>query len=164
MILEVVSGEGPVAAELALRRVRESWGMNRAGNRARSAFDTAVRALRRRGEIVVADGFLALASQSAVIVRGGDKDDPATIRAISEIPPSELQEAIIRFVREVHPITEDELTARVAGVFGWSRRGSDIASEQARDQKACHGWCDPSIGANTGRSRSTGAQLRVTQN
>jgi hypothetical protein len=59
MILEVVSGEGPVAAEVVLQRVREQWGLNRAGSRARGAFDTALRAIRRRGEIVSeSDGFL----------------------------------------------------------------------------------------------------------
>ena len=130
MILEVVAGEGPVATEVVLRRVRERWGMNRAGSRARSAFDVALRAARRRGEIISeSDGFLALPSQSIPIVRAGEQADPETIRTIHEIPASELKEAVIRFVREVHSITEDELTARVSSVFGWNRRGSDIAGE-----------------------------------
>jgi len=130
MILEVVTGEGPVATELVLQRVRERWGMNRAGSRARSAFDTALRAARRRGEIISeSDGFLALPSQSTPVVRAGNQSDPETIRTIHEIPPSELKEAIVRFVREVYSISEDELTARVSSVFGWNRRGSDIAGE-----------------------------------
>jgi hypothetical protein len=62
-------------------------------------------------------------------VRAGNQSDLGTIRTIHEIPPSELQEAIVRFVREVHSITEDELTARDSSVFGWNRRGSDIAGE-----------------------------------
>ena len=40
-----------------------------------------------------------------------------------------VKEAIVRFVREVYSISEDELTARVSSVFGWNRRGSDIAGE-----------------------------------
>lgn len=32
-------------------------------------------------------------------------------------------------MEQVHSITEDELTARVSSVFGWTRRGTDIASE-----------------------------------
>ena len=130
MIFEVVRGEGPLAIEIVLRRVREQWGMNRAGSRARSAFDTAVRALRRRNDIVSeSEGFLVLPNQGAVPVRGGDKDDPDTVRTIHEIPPSELRQAIIRFVREVHAITDDELSARVSAVFGWNRRGADISHE-----------------------------------
>jgi hypothetical protein len=130
MIVEVVRGEGPVATEVVLRRVRAQWGMHRAGNRARSAFDTAVRSLRRRDQVVsVSDGFLALSSQSTPIVRSGDRSNPESIRTIEEIPPVELQEAVVRFVREVHVISEDELTARISAVFGWSRRGPDIASE-----------------------------------
>jgi hypothetical protein len=133
MILEVVSGEGPVATEVVLQRVRERWGLNRAGSRARSAFDTALRAVRRRGEVVSeSDGFLALPSQSTPLVRAGDQSDPETIRTIHEIPPSELKEAIVRFVRQVHSITENELTARLSSVFGWNRRGSDIAAEMRK--------------------------------
>jgi hypothetical protein len=136
MILEVVLGEGPVAMETVLRRVRESWGMNRAGSRARSAFDTALRGLRRRGEVIAKPGgFLATSHQSTPIVRAGDKDDSEATRTIHEVPPSELTEAIVRFVREVHSISEDELTARVSAVFGWNRRGSDITGEFRRSVK-----------------------------
>lgn len=132
VILDVVTGEGPIATELTLQRVRECWGMNRAGSRARGAFDAALRSLRRRGFVVGGEGFLALPSQTNSVVRSADASDPATIRTIHEIPPSELNEAVIRFVREVHAISEDELTVRIAAVFGWSRRGSDIAAEFRR--------------------------------
>src|SRR5262249_687461 len=65
MIWEVVRGEGPVATEVVLLRVRARWGVNRAGSRARGAFETAVRTLRRRKEIESpCDGFLALPGQS----------------------------------------------------------------------------------------------------
>jgi hypothetical protein len=128
MICEVVQGEGPVGTDLVLRRVRERWGMNRAGSRARSAFDTAIRTLRRQGRITEeSGGFLVVPGYTKPEVRGGDRDNPDTIRTIHEIPPSELKEAITRFVKEVHPISEDELTARISAVFGWNRRGSDIA-------------------------------------
>jgi hypothetical protein len=130
MINEVVRGEGPVAIEVVLRRVRSQWGMNRVGSRARSAFDSAVRSLKRKGEIVTeSDGFLVAPNRSAPLVRGASQGDPDTIRNIYEIPPSEIKETIIRFIREVHAISEDELTARVSAVFGWNRRGADIASE-----------------------------------
>ena len=132
MILEVVQREGPVAVEVVLRRVREQWGMNRAGSRARSAFDSALRALRRKHSLVAeSDGFLALPGQT-VVVRGGVRDAPATIRSIHEVSPSELRLAIVRFVEEVHSISEDELTARVSSVFGWNRRGADISNEFRR--------------------------------
>jgi hypothetical protein len=107
--------------------------MNRAGSRARQGFDDALRALRRRGEIDAdSDGFLSLRGTGEIVVRSGDPSDPETIRTIHEIPPSELKEAISRFVRDVHAISEDELTARISAVFGWSRRGADIAAEFRR--------------------------------
>ena len=51
---------------------------------------------------------------------------------MDEIPSDELDEALIRFVAELHSVTEDELTARIASVFGWERRGPDIAEALGR--------------------------------
>jgi very-short-patch-repair endonuclease len=107
MILEVVEGEAPVATETVLKRVREAWGMNRAGSRARGAFDTAVRSLVRRGQIETeATDFLTLSGDRPDAVRGGDPDDPDTLRGVQEIAPSELRCAIVKFVEEVHALAK----------------------------------------------------------
>jgi hypothetical protein len=133
MILEVVSIEGPVSKETILGRVRTAWGLNRAGGRIRTAFDDAVRTLQRKRLVVSRpDGFYDTPETKTLSVRGGDPDRADTIRTIDDVPRDELREAMRRLVRDVHTISEDELTSRVAGIFGWSRRGPDIASALRR--------------------------------
>lgn len=137
MIQEVVAVEGPVAHEVLLRRVRSAWGLTKAGGRARTAFDKAVAALTRRHAIVRHAGdFFEMQGEGRVRVRGTDPKVPETLRTIDEIPKTELREAIRRLVTEVHCISEDELTARVASIFGWSRRGADIADGLHKAVKA----------------------------
>jgi hypothetical protein len=127
MILEVVRGEGPVAASVVLRRVRDACGAKRAGSRIKEAFDAAVRALRSSGTVQRdSGGFLFLTSQLPPTVRGGDSDYPESIRSAQEVPPAELQLAIANLVMDAKTIDENELTSRVAALFGWNRRGPEI--------------------------------------
>ena len=51
MIMEVVEVEGPIEEELLLRRVREAWGVGRAGQRIRAAFFHALHALEGRRDV-----------------------------------------------------------------------------------------------------------------
>ena len=129
MIEEVVDVEGPVSRELVLRRVRESWGVGRAGARIREAFDEAIKTLRARGRIVESEpGFLMVKDGDASRVRIPDADNPNTRRPIDEVPNTELRAAIEAVVADAMQAGRDELTFAVARLYGWNRRGSDIAA------------------------------------
>jgi hypothetical protein len=128
MIIEVVEVEGPVRDELVLRRVRESWGVGRAGHRIREAFNKAVAALGQRGDIKkVERRFLALNEDKLAAVRVPGSD-PTARRDVDEVPPAELKLAVDHLVREARRVSRDELTFEVARLFGWNRRGPDIAA------------------------------------
>jgi hypothetical protein len=134
MIEEVVNVEGPVAREVVLRRVREAWGVGRAGSRIRSAFDEAVKTLRARGRIVESEkGVLVLDGAITDRVRVPDADDPTTRRTIAEVPVTELRAAIVGIVGDAMQAGRDELTFAVARLYGWSRRGSDISAALERN-------------------------------
>lgn len=126
MIEEVVRVEGPAHQDLVLRRVREQWGVQRAGSRIRSAFDWATQLLCRRTSIVKDSGFLSIKGSRLEKVRRST-DDPRSCRGVEEVPTVELELAVRMLVRDAHTITWDELTMRVAKLFGWNRRGPDIA-------------------------------------
>jgi hypothetical protein len=64
-------------------------------------------------------------------VRIPETDDEATRRSIAEVPATELQAAIERVVIDAMQVGHDELTFVVARLYGWNRRGSDIAAELA---------------------------------
>lgn len=126
MIRQVVEEEGPVTERLALDRVRRAWGLRRAGGRVQEAFDQAVRQLVAR-TLVERDGDalgVPGASLERVRVPG---DEEATRRAADEVPLSELALAATRTAGALGGAVEvDDLTMRVAKVFGWTRRGGAI--------------------------------------
>jgi hypothetical protein len=129
MITEVVEAEGSVAREVVLRRVREAWGVGRAGSRIRETFDEVVKNLKARGGIVESEaGFLMPEDGVRDRVRVPDPDDPTTRRSIEEVPPTELRTAVERVVRDAMHAGRDEVTFAVARLYGWNRRGSDIAA------------------------------------
>jgi len=127
LVVEVVSGEGPVHPEVVLQRVRDAWGLRRGGSRVRGAVESAVAATVRSETVERdADGMLARSGAALVGVRVPDDADPLTRRKIDEVPAVELELAVRLLVADAHSIDEQSLTAAVARLFGWGRRGADI--------------------------------------
>jgi hypothetical protein len=46
---------------------------------------------------------------------------------VDEVPKAEMQLAVDHLVRDARRVSRDELTREVARLFGWNRRGPDIA-------------------------------------
>lgn len=124
-IAAVVNVEGPVAKEVVLRRLREAWGVGRAGRKIRENFDMS---LLRVSASVREDRrhFLWRKPDHELRVRM-PTEDPATRRSIDEISMEELRLAVVNLVGDSKRATSDELTAASARLFGWQRRGPDIA-------------------------------------
>lgn len=128
VIRDVVTVEGPVLDTLVLRRVREAWGVGRAGRRIRDAFDTAVRALTRSGAITAdRQGFLTPNGGEIQVVRIPG-EDPSARRRADEVPLAEMQLAVANLIADAKRVRRDELTFEVARLFGWNRRGPEIAA------------------------------------
>lgn len=128
LIEHVVTVEGPVLDTLVLRRAREAWGVGRAGRRIRDTFDTAVRALARSGAITAdRNGFLARTGGEIQAVRIPG-DDPEARRGAEEVPLAEMRLAVTNLIADAKRVRRDELTFEVARLFGWNRRGPDIAA------------------------------------
>lgn len=129
MIEEVVAVEGSISRELLLRRVREAWGVGRAGSRIRDAFDQAIKTLHTRGRLIKPEkGYVMLLDGDQNRVRIPDSEDPATRRSVDEVPSTELRAAIEHVVFDAMQAGRDELTQAVARLYGWNRRGSEIGA------------------------------------
>lgn len=127
LITQVVNAEGPVSREVVLRRVREAWGVQRAGSRIREAYGLALSWLTSRGVVLVQDtDFLIAPGAEPASVRVPSQDIDDTRRRVDEIPPRELRAAIEHVVRDAMQVERGELTQAVARLYGWNRRGSDI--------------------------------------
>ena len=129
MIAEVVEVEGPIEDELLLRRVREAWGeVGRAGSRIRDAFKNALESLGRRGlvsRIEVSYTYAGPSQLQVVRVPGGNQ---MAGRSATQISRTEAKLAVQHIIADARRVSRDELTLEVSRLFGWNRRGADIAA------------------------------------
>jgi hypothetical protein len=92
-----------------------------------------VSTLKGRGTIHVdRRKFLWVPGDRDVQVRVPREGDPSSQRKVTDIPQEEMRLAVLRLLGDAITARRDELTARTARLFGWSRRGSDIG--KALDQ------------------------------
>lgn len=125
-IEEIVEVEAPVSSEVVFRRIWQAWGKGRSGSQLRAAYERALRSATRDSIRQDRRNFLWMREIDAVPVRGiGDL--PESRRKVDQVPREELHEATLRLVRDAREVSWDDLTSAVAGLFGWARRGPDIA-------------------------------------
>jgi len=116
----VVATEGPVHIEVLYGRLRDAWDIGRVGKNVRYNIDSAIA---QAG--VLRDGDFLLLPDAAVTVRS---PTAACKRTIGQVHDRELDTALARLVQDAAGIGEDDLTARIARIYGWERRGSDITA------------------------------------
>jgi very-short-patch-repair endonuclease len=122
---EVVAVEAPMHFETLLLRLRSDWGIGRAGHRIQENVRKALGAVRIDGARLKVDSndFIRVIGAPDPQVRRPDGEE---IRKAGAIPPEEMDAAIRHVLEDAAHATEDEVQIAVRGVFGWSRRGSDI--------------------------------------
>lgn len=128
MIIEVVEVEGPIEDELLLRRVREAWEVGRAGNRIRDAFKAALESLRRRGQVSRTERSYTYTHASQLQVVRVPGSNHLAERPAMQIPRTEAKLAVRHIIDDARRVSRDELTSEVSRLFGWNRRGPDIAA------------------------------------
>jgi len=115
----VVAAEEPVHLAVLHQRLRGAWDIGRVSPPIRENIDTAIQVAG-----VLRDGdFLRRTDPPPVTVRTPTE---ACRRDVEHVPGQELSLALVSQVRDTGGITRDELTASVARLYGWTRRGPDI--------------------------------------
>jgi hypothetical protein len=128
----VVRIEGPVSMDLICRRVRDAWRRQMITAKTRDAVDMVLRR-GERAEIFTREGsFVCTAGTGLDNVRVPTKGSQDTERGVNDVAPAELALALELTIRDVRSIERDELTRRVAALFGWRRRGPDIETAMRR--------------------------------
>ena len=97
-IKAVVDVEAPVHESNVTRRLRESYGVNRAGNRIAANVSEAIEAGVRAGLFFYADGFVYADKQREVRIRSREALEP-TERKIELVAPEEIDAALLEVVR-----------------------------------------------------------------
>ena len=120
----VVWNHGPIHHEAVLRAVREAWGLHRSGGRMREAFARAVERLSIDGSVSRTGDWLRRPGQYPVVRIPVSQDSPR--RAVGEVPPDEIQLAVVRLLGDAGTSSAENLRHAWARLYGWTRIGGDI--------------------------------------
>jgi REase_MTES_1575/Protein of unknown function (DUF4011)/AAA domain/Protein of unknown function (DUF3320) len=118
-IRAVVTTEAPVHVSILHERLRDAWHIGRMGTRIRANIDDAIgcAGVLREGD------FLTVADLPRIVVR---TPTLACERTVDQVDDHELALALVSLVRDARSIGRGELTAQLARLYGWTRRGPDI--------------------------------------
>ncbi|MCK9902151.1 DUF3320 domain-containing protein [Frankia sp. Cpl3] len=121
-IRDIVAAEGPIHLDLLYQRLRELWRTERIGVRIRANID---RAITRAG--VGRDGEFLLAHDAELTMVRTWTDQCQ--RKVSHVYHGELALAVTNTVRDSGGISEGDLLSYIqTEIFGWRRRGTEIAN------------------------------------
>ena len=130
LITETVRIEGPVHRDIVLGRLREAWGVKRTSPNIKKNFQIAIGEL-SRDKIVSRGEFLYsrdMEDFTDLPVRIPVDDRAETRRGALQIPPEELENAVLRMITDLRSSERGELLSEVARIFGWQRKGMDVVS------------------------------------
>lgn len=118
LVIYILKVEGPVHTNEVITRVRELWGVGRAGSRIKEKVRKAVNRLAERDRIEQDGEFLQMPGQE-IIVRDRSSAQSNSLRKPEMLPPSEIREAINLLIRSNHGVSEDEIAVGVGRMFGF---------------------------------------------
>jgi hypothetical protein len=123
----VARAEGPIHEDELVTRIRDLWGLQRAGSRIQEAVFRGMRLAASSGECILQDGCVALRGWP-IKVRDRSEAKSASLRRPELLPPPEIRQAIHNVVSEHHGATADEVLSLVPRMFGFK-----ATSEQLRN-------------------------------
>jgi Protein of unknown function (DUF3320) len=118
--------EAPVHEDRLLAAFRDDWGVGRVGHVIKANIRAALDRAKVGGLPVTHDeaGFYRVEGQPFTAARV--PVDAESIRPVSQVPPEELDLAVLGTVRDARFVEEDMACLAVARLFGWRRQGLDI--------------------------------------
>jgi len=127
VISEVVKRESPVHIDQVTRRILDSFGVNRAGGRIRSAIAGAIRGGTGKELFLDKRGFLYTIGQTDFPVRRRSELEAAE-RKISYVALEEIDHAILTITGHLIDVEEDDLVSEVLSAFGFKRATKNAAT------------------------------------
>jgi very-short-patch-repair endonuclease len=127
---QVVLAEGPVHLDEVTARIRDAWGLKRAGARIQDAVQRAIEVAARQGRVVEAGRFYATPGAWPV-VRDRSVAQSPTLRRPDMLPPAEIAVALVDVVGRNFGATDDQAIQAVSRALGFK-----ATSAQLRDVMA----------------------------
>ena len=125
MAEEIVGIEGPVHVDEVVARIRTAWGLKRAGARIQLAVENAIAGPVRAGRLVRSGDFLSVPGRIPMV---RDRSDvaSATLRKIDNLPPEELERAILDIVSANYGATADQVCLAVSRALGFKSTSAQL--------------------------------------
>lgn len=125
-IAALVTAEGPLHRDYIATRLARAFGLARTGARMQEAVRGAIEKAQSAGTVDVRGPFVWPKGASSLKVRLLVPGSPDTHRRIEEIPPEEIDIAILRTVEAALSIDRNPLVTQVARILGYERTGGRI--------------------------------------
>ena len=118
LLLRVVEEESPIHEDEIVVRIRDLWGLQRAGSRIQDAVASGVRSLLVTRRCVREDGFLSVPGIPTP-VRNRENADSASLRKPDMLPPAEIRAAVLALIDAHHGATASEIPIAVSRMLGF---------------------------------------------
>lgn len=122
---EVVRIEGPVRIFEVVNRIRDAWGLKRAGGRIQEAVEKAVEVSVREGRMTQEGNFLSISVKTAKVRDRSNVRSPS-LRKSDSLPPAELAIEILRVVLENYGATDDQVVQAAARAVGFKSTSGQL--------------------------------------
>jgi very-short-patch-repair endonuclease len=118
LVEAAVEAEGPVHFDEVVTRIREAWGLKRAGGRIRDAIQAAAEVAERKGTVVRSGDFLSIDGRKAFLRDRSDANSSG-LRKPEAIPAEEVAAGAESIVRANFGATKDQLVTEIARSLGF---------------------------------------------
>ena len=135
VLLRIVHIEGPIHEDELTNRVRDLWGLGKAGARVQDSVARGIHSLIVSQRCQREDDCLFLL-EASVPVRNRQAVGSASLRKPDLLPPRELRAAIERVVATHHGATEREVVQTVSRLLGFKATSSALREAISRQAQA----------------------------
>jgi very-short-patch-repair endonuclease len=125
LIEKIVIVEGPVHIDEIVVRLRNAWGLKRAGGRIQSAVEQGLTAALHTKRLVMQERFLSTPG-AVVTVRDRSAVQSEALRKPEMLPPQEIEVAILDTVQKNFGASPDEIIQTVSRSFGFKATSSQL--------------------------------------
>jgi very-short-patch-repair endonuclease len=127
VVANIVLAESPIHESEIVTRVRELWGLQRAGSRIKSKVEKALKAAQRIGALE-RDGEFYSTPHKEVLVRDRSATSSPGLKKPENLPPSEIRAAILKIVSDNFGADRHSLAVEVARLFGFQNTSAQLRS------------------------------------
>lgn len=122
---QVVAIEGPVHIDEIICRIRDAWGLKRAGGRIQDSVERAVAIAVRQHRIIEEREFYSV-PHGEVVVRNRSGARSPTLRKPDMLPPAEIRVAVFDIISRNFGAAEDQVVLAASRAFGFKSTSAQL--------------------------------------